>query len=261
MDLGIKGKRALVLGASRGLGAGMARALAAEGCNLFLAARTAERLDERARELSREYGVTVENRPLDLGDLDSVEACARAAGGSGGVDILINTTGGPPPSGALGVTPALWLQQFQSMVLGVIRLTDLLVPAMRERRWGRVVTVTSSGVIQPIPVLAVSNTLRASIVTFMKTLSTEVAADGVTVNVMAPGRIWTERTDEIDAANAKRSGASQEQVRRQSMATIPVGRYGTVEEFAAVACFLASAQASYVTGQVMRVDGGMIRSV
>jgi 3-oxoacyl-[acyl-carrier protein] reductase len=205
--------------------------------------------------------VTVENRPLDLGDLGSVEACAQAAGVSGGVDILINNTGGPPPSGALGVAPELWLQQFQSMVLAVIRVTDLLVPAMREKKWGRVVTVTSSGVIQPIPTLAVSNTLRASIVTFMKTLSAEVAADGVTVNVMAPGRIWTERTDEIDAANAKRTGASQEQVRQQSMTTIPVGRYGKVEEFAAVACFLASARASYVTGQVMRVDGGMIRSV
>lgn len=261
MDLGLQGKRAIVLGASRGLGAGVADALAAEGCDLVLAARRLDRLDEKARELSSAHAIKAESRRLDLGDRVSVEACAKGLTDQGGIDILVNNTGGPPPSGPLGVEPEMWLQQVQSMVLSVIRLTELLVPSMRERKWGRVLTITSSGVVQPIPNLAVSNTLRASLVAFMKTLSAEVAADGVTVNTIAPGRIWTERTDEIDAAGAERAGVSQDEIRARSVATIPVGRYGSVEEFAAVACFLVSARASYVTGQSMRVDGGLIRSI
>jgi 3-oxoacyl-[acyl-carrier protein] reductase len=261
MDLGLRGRRALVTGASRGLGAGIAAALAAEGCDLVLAARSADRLTLLGRQLADAHGVRVESTMVDFGDIVSVEALAEAARRSGAVDILVANTGGPPPTGALGVAAATWQAQFQSMVLGVIRLVDLLVPAMRARGWGRVVTIASSGVIQPIPTLAMSNTLRASVVAFMKTLAGEVAADGVTVNVLAPGRIATERTEELDTTNAARAGVDIEEMRRRSVATIPAGRYGAVEEFASVACFLCGAPASYVTGAIVRVDGGLIRAI
>lgn len=235
--------------------------MAAEGCDLVIGARSADDLATLAGEIAAAHGVNVEPLAIDMGDLASVDGFADAVIAAGGADILVNNGGGPPPSGALGVAPEVWRQQFEAMMLGVIRLTDRLVPGMRERRWGRVLTVASSGVVQPIPTLAISNALRAGVVLFMKTLAGEVAADGVTVNVVAPGRIWTERTDQIDAANADRQGLSQDEIRKRSIATIPVGRYGKVEEFAAVVCFLAGAPAAFVTGHVMRVDGGMIRSV
>jgi len=261
MDLGLKDKRPLVLGASQGIGAGIARALAAEGCNLVLAARDRTRLEALADDLNTRFGVTAEVRDVDFADLAAVESLGEDLADGSDIDILVNNGGGPPPSGALGVDTNVWREQFEAMVLGVVRITGILVTGMRERRWGRILTVASSGVVQPIPTLGISNTLRASLVAYMKTLSAEVAPDGVTVNVLAPGRIWTERADRIDAANARRLGIEVEEARRQSWAIIPMGRYGTVEEFAAVATFLASAPAGYVTGHVMRVDGGLIRSI
>jgi len=261
MDLGLKDKRALVLGASQGIGAGIARALAAEGCDLILGARDRGRLEALAGDLHAQYGISADVRNVDFADLAAVEALGEDVAGAGNVDILINNGGGPPPSGALGVETSVWRAQFEAMVLGVIRITGTLVAGMRQRGWGRILTVASSGVVQPIPTLGISNTLRASLVAYMKTLSAEVAPDGVTVNVLAPGRIWTERTDRIDTANAKRLGIEVEEARRQSWALIPMRRYGTVEEFAAVATFLAGEPAGYVTGHVMRVDGGLIRSI
>jgi 3-oxoacyl-[acyl-carrier protein] reductase len=147
------------------------------------------------------------------------------------------------------------------MVKPLLALTLDLVPDMRKRGWGRVLTVASSGVVQPIPHLPISNSLRSALVGFMKTLAGEVAKDGVTVNVLAPGRIATARTQSIDAAAAARGGKSEQDVARESAATIPAGRYGTVEEFGAVAAFLAGTGASYVTGSIIRIDGGAIRSV
>lgn len=260
MDLGLKGKRALVLGASRGLGRGIALSLAAEGCHLLLAARSAERLDQTA-EVVRALGVTADCHPVDLGDRISVQALIAAAQRGGGVDILIGISGGPPPGGALGLSDELWHQSFDSMAFGLITVTEAMVEGMRARRWGRVITVASSGVIQPIPSLALSNALRAGLVAWSKTLAGELAADGVTVNVLLPGRIATERVGELDAATARRQGIDIDAVRDSSAASIPAGRYGTVEEFAAVATFLASERASYVTGSMVRVDGGLIRSL
>ena len=151
--------------------------------------------------------------------------------------------------------------QFDRMVRPLLALTLDLLPDMRRRGWGRILTIASSGVIQPIPHLPISNSLRSALVGFMKTLAGEAAKDGVTVNVLAPGRIATARTRSIDAATASRSGKTEEDVARESAATIPAGRYGTVEEFGAVAAFLAGAGASYVTGSIIRVDGGAIRSI
>ena len=147
------------------------------------------------------------------------------------------------------------------MVMSLIRIVDALVPMMREKKWGRVITITSSGVIQPIPTLAISNTLRASLVAFSKTLAGEVAADGVTVNVVLPGRIGTERVAELDKAAAERGNLSIEEASAKAAATIPAKRYGKVEEFAAVCTFLASVPAGYVTGSSIRVDGGLIASI
>jgi 3-oxoacyl-[acyl-carrier protein] reductase len=147
------------------------------------------------------------------------------------------------------------------MVLPVIKLSGLVIGGMRERGFGRILIVASSGVIQPIPNLVMSNALRSSLVGWAKTMSTEVAADGVTVNMILPGRIETDRTGELDAANAKKQGKTPEEVAAAARGTIPAGRYGRVQEFADVACFLVSERASYVTGSLVRVDGGAIRSV
>ena len=260
MDLGLRGKRALVMGASRGIGRGIARILAAEGCDIVTAARNIDRLEEDAKAIRAEHGVAVTPRQLDLGDQASVDALAEFLA-TEGVDILINISGGPPPSGALGVSKDQWRSHFESMVLGLITLTEAAIGPMRAKGWGRILTIASSGVVQPIPTLGVSNTLRSSLVAFSKTLAGEVAADGITANVILPGRIDTERVAELDGRAAERDDLPIADVRRKSAAAIPSGRYGTVEEFASTAAFLVSAPAGYVTGHVVRVDGGMIRSI
>jgi len=255
MDLGIAGKRALVLGASRGLGRAIATALAAEGAKVVLAARNRERLAEVAAALKGQ------SEPVDLGDPASVERLAKAVLAGGEVDILINNTGGPQTGSILQVEAEAWRGWYQAMAISAFELTRQLLPPMRDRRWGRIVTVVSSGVEQPIANLGQSNAIRASIVGWAKSLANEVAAEGITVNCVVPGRIQTERVEEIDAANAKRQGVDVATVAAQSRATIPLGRYGTPEEFAAVVAFLASAPAAYVTGSLVRVDGGLIKSI
>lgn len=261
MDLGIKGKVALVTASSSGLGAAIATVLAEEGAAVAITGTNAEKLAATATAI-RAKGGTVISLVWDLGDLTLIEPMiAKVEAELGPIDILVNNTGGPPASPASGQPQDVWLKHFNAMVLSVIAITDRVLPGMKARQWGRIITSTSMGVVVPIPNLGMSNTLRASLVGWSKTLSREVAKEGITVNVMAPGRILTDRTRALDAGAAKREGKSVEEVSAASAAQIPMGRYGDTREFADVAAFLASTRASYVTGSVIRVDGGVIPNV
>ncbi len=262
MDLKLKGKKALVFGGSKGIGRGIADALAGEGVDVALVARSRETLDRSAAEINARGGGRAIGIPADLFNWATVEAAVNSAIGQlGPIDILINNSGGPPPSGALGVKPEVWEDQFRAMVLALIRITEMVIGGMRERKFGRILNVASFSVIEPIPHLGISNSLRAAVVGWAKTLATEVARDGVTVNTLLPGTIATDRLIQLNRAAAERSGTSPEEAIKRAGAAVPVGRLGTVEEFGAVAAFLASPLASYVTGSMIRVDGGLVRSV
>ncbi|HLP22483.1 MAG TPA: SDR family oxidoreductase [Microbacteriaceae bacterium] len=261
MELGIRGKVALVLGASGGLGGGAARALAAEGVVVVCAGRDRGRLDGIVAEIVHAGGVAHAVQ-LDLADRSRIDAVVTDIEERiGGIDILVNVSGGPAPSGVAAQPLDTWTEQFNSMVLAIIALTDRVLPGMRERRWGRIITNTSSGPIAPIANLGLSNTLRSSLHGWSKSLANEVAREGVTSNVVVPGRIHTARIDALNARAAEQSGRPLDEVAEAFAQEIPTGRYGTVDEYGAVVAFLASVQASYITGSQIRVDGGLIPSV
>ena len=262
MDLGIAGKRALVLASSRGLGKGIAVALAREGAHVLLCGRSAETLKANYDAINAEGPGRADWVQADLGEADFVETIVGAVREKlGGVDILVNNSGGPTPGSTEDMSEDKLVAYFQAMVLRLITLTNRLLPGMKEQRWGRILTVASSGVIEPIPGLALSNTLRPALAGWSKTLATEVAEHGITSNMLLPGSIFTDRLKSLDAAAAERSGRPVDEVRAASEKAIPARRYGSVEEFAATAAFLCSAPASYVTGSIVRCDGGAARSV
>lgn len=262
MDLGITGKRALVLASSRGLGKGIAVALAREGAHVLLCGRSAETLAANCAAINAEGPGRADWVEADLGADSFVETVVRAVAEKlGGIDILVNNSGGPTPGSTEDMSEEKLTIYFQSMVLRLITLTNRLLPGMKEQRWGRILTVASSGVIEPISGLALSNTLRPALAGWSKTLASEVAQYGVTSNMLLPGSIFTDRLKSLDAAAAERSGRSVEEVKTASEKAIPARRYGTVEEFAATAAFLCSAPASYVTGSLVRCDGGAAHSV
>ena len=261
MDLGIAGRTALVLGGGGGLGRAIAVALAREGANVALGDVNAQALTQ-----SSEAVAAAGRAPLTIGwDLADHAGFDRHFGAIeaafGPVDILINNTGGPPPTAAAGQDPSLWLKSFQEMVLSVIAITDRALPGMRSRKWGRIVTSTSSGVVAPIANLGISNALRLSLVGWSKTLAREVGGDGITANIVLPGRVATPRIAFLDEQKAKREGRQVDEIAAESTSSIPLGRYGTPAEYADVVAFLASERASYVTGSVIRVDGGLIASI
>ena len=263
MDLGLSGKRALICGGSSGLGRAVATALVAEGAHVALLSRDAAKLQAVADELNAMGPGRAVIAPADLADhaslLTAVDVAEAALGGP--IEILLNNTGGPPPSGVSGLEPDLWRAQFEAMVLSIFRLTDRVLPGMKAMGWGRLLNVASITVVEPVASLGVSNTLRASDTAWAKTLAGEVAPHGITVNTLLPGRIDTPRIERLDAARAAAHGITPEQARAEATAGIPVGRLGTPEEFGAVAAFLASPQAAYVTGSLIRLDGGAVRAI
>ncbi len=262
MDLGLKDKRALVLASSRGIGYGIAEALAAEGARLVMCSRDAGSIAEAAARLEAAHGVTAKGVACDISDAAQINTLADTAlAEMGGVDILVGNYGGPPPGPISQVKLEDWQGHFQTMVLSIIGLTQRVLPPMRTRGWGRILIVGSSGVKQPIPHLGISNTLRSALLAWAKTLSMEVDADGVPVNAILPGRNRTERTLSLDKAAAERTGRTYDEVLAEGMKSIPAGRQGEASVFGSMAAFLASDQASYITCSAIAVDGGAIKQM
>jgi 3-oxoacyl-[acyl-carrier protein] reductase len=254
MDLGINGKVAVVAAASQGLGKACAQALAKEGARVAILSRRQEELDKTAREIGAELPLACN---LAIGD-DIEAAIAKVKQKLGPVAILVNNCGGPPAGTFATITEQQWAESFEQVFLSALRLTRAVLPMMREARWGRIVNIVSSSVEQPIAGLIVSNALRPAIAGWAKTLSAEVAADNILVTCAAPGRILTARTDSLDRAMSEKLNRPIEQIRSERVVAVPLKRYGTPEEFGAAVAFLASDRASYLTGSLLRVDGGAV---
>lgn len=260
MNLALNDKIALVLGGGGGIGRAIAVSLAAEGTRVAVADINEEALCATVDAVQRAGSQAIALK-WDLSDLSVIDTnIQKIESELGAIDILVNNTGGPPPTPAADQDPELWQSSFQSMVLSVIKITDRLLPGMRAKKWGRIITSASSGVVAPIPNLAISNALRMSLVGWSKSLAREVAKDGITANIIVPGRIATDRIKFLDQAKAQRETRLLEEVVAESTSAIPAGRYGEPSEYANVVTFLASAAASYMTGAIVRVDGGLIAS-
>jgi 3-oxoacyl-[acyl-carrier protein] reductase len=261
MDLGIKGKTALVLGAGGGLGGAIARTLAVEGSQVAVADINKEAALKTVADITSAGGRAVA-LVWDLSDLSIIsQKLAQIEAAFGTVDILVNITGGPPPTLVSGQPVESWRKYFDDMVLSIIAITDAVLPGMKAKGWGRIITSTSSGVVAPIANLGLSNALRMSLLGWSKTLAGEVGRDGITANIVLPGRVATQRIAFLDDQKAKREGKTVADISAASTASIPVGRYGDPQEYADVVAFVASARASYLTGSVIRVDGGLLASV
>jgi 3-oxoacyl-[acyl-carrier protein] reductase len=259
MDLGITGRVALVAGATGGIGHAVARALSAEGARVVLSGRRGDLAARQADELGSSTGADTLGVTLDLTDPDSISAAVEQSRRAfGAIDILVVNGGGPPPSTAVGLGPDTTGPASVLLLDGPLRLIGQCLPGMRDREWGRIVAIGSSAVQAPIPGLTTSAMYRSALASYLKLLSREVAADGVTVNMVLPGRIDTERVAQLDAGKADKQGVPATEVRRASEATIPTGRYGEPPEIAAAVTFFCGAPASFITGEQLRVDGGMV---
>jgi 3-oxoacyl-[acyl-carrier protein] reductase len=249
MDLGLEGRVALVMGASRGIGRGIAAVLAREGARVAIVSRSLARLEEAAAEV----GDSATPFVADASDTDRLAALpAEVADSLGPIDILVANTGGPPFGGALDHDLDEWHDAYRSLVLAPRIFAGAVVPGMRERGWGRIVNVGSNTTREPNPALNLSNAHRMAAVGFLKTLAGEVAADGITVNTVATGRFATERLAD--------AGGSLEQAEAAARTEVPAGRLGTPEEYGDLVAFLCSDRAAYITGTVIPIDGGLLRS-
>jgi 3-oxoacyl-[acyl-carrier protein] reductase len=258
MDLGLKGKTALVTAASKGLGKASAMGLAAEGVNVAICARTERDIKSAAEEIRTKTGGEALAVACDVTDAAQVsELVARTIERFGSVDILVANAGGPPRGYFDEATDDQWVQAFELSLLSTVRLIRMVLPSMRKRRWGRILTIQSSSVKQPIPGLLLSNAIRPGVAGMIKTLAGELGKDNILVNTLCPGRIMTDRF----IAGHKQAGRTVDDYLAHHSADIPLGRIGTPEEFAHMVVFLASERASYITGVAVQVDGGLIRGI
>ena len=261
MNEALAGRTALVLGGSRGLGFGVAEALSRAGASVILVGRDDVALHAAEKRI-RSSGGNAAIFTADLSDGESIERLLQdVERHAGKIDIVLLNGGGPPPFNASIAAPEIWREQFSAMVLNQIKVATFFLPAMRSRRWGRIIVVSSTSIREPIAGLTASNALRAALAGWAKTLAGEVAADGVTVNLLLPGRFATERTEKFDAMDAADRGVEPSVIAAESQSEIPTKRYGTPAEFGAVAAFLASEGGAYVTGVALPVDGGLSRSI
>jgi 3-oxoacyl-[acyl-carrier protein] reductase len=262
VNLGLRGKVALVAAASRGLGRAVADELAAEGADLVICARESGALTRTAEEIAAATGVTVLAETADVADPAAVERLVgRGTERFGRIDILVTNAGGPPAGAFEALTQDMWEAASRLTLGSVVTLARAVLPGMKDRRWGRIINITSIAVKQPVDYLMLSNSLRAAVTGFARTLATEVASFGVTVNNALPGYTRTERVEQLARASEARGGPTADIVRRGWEAQIPMGRLGEAREFAALVAFLASERASYITGTSIAVDGGWIRSL
>jgi 3-oxoacyl-[acyl-carrier protein] reductase len=262
VDLGLKGKVAMVAGASRGLGYAVARRLAAEGARVSILSRREEDVAAAARRIQEETGAEVLAVPGSVTSVSDLEAWqARTRERFDGVDLLLTNSGGPPPGGALSFDDAAWQAGFELLLLSAVRMARLVVPSMKARGGGAILMATSSSVKEPLPNLTLSTVLRAGVSALAKSLALELAPEKIRVNQIVPGRIETDRVRQMDVVNGTRLGISAEEARARSTATIPLARYGAPDEFGAAAAFLLSDAASYITGATLQVDGGLLRTI
>jgi 3-oxoacyl-[acyl-carrier protein] reductase len=258
MDLGLKGKVAMVAGASRGLGFAVAKALADEGARVSMASR-----DEAAiRAAAQRIGGEAMGTPVDVRSADAIREWAAATEKRyGGIDLLFTNSGGPPAGATLSFDDHAWQDAADLLLFSTLRMIRAAVPSMKTRGGGAILVSTSSSVKEPVQNLGLSTVLRASVSALAKTLALELAPDRIRVNQIIPGRIDTDRVRQLDEINAKKQGVSADEAKRRAMGAIPMGRYGEIEEFGRVGAFLLSDAAAYMTGATVQVDGGLIRSV
>ncbi|TFJ94194.1 SDR family oxidoreductase [Lentibacillus salicampi] len=263
MNLGLKGKSVLVLASSKGLGKATALEFAAEGANVFLASRNEEALGQTVKEIQEKTGnPNVAYSVCDITRAGAIkQLVADASAEHGTVDVLINNAGGPPAGTFDDVNDDAWQHAFELNLLSFVRAIREVLPGMRENGGGHILNFASSSIKQPIDGLILSNTFRAGITGLSKSLSQELAEDNILINTIGPGRIGTDRVDHLDSVQAEKRGIPIDEVKEEAEKKIPIGRYGEPEEFARIAVFLCSGANTYVTGQSLLVDGGMVKAL
>ncbi len=262
MDLGIRGKTALVAASSKGIGKACALGLAAEGCRIICCARNAGDLNATVAEIKTSTGVDAVGFTVDLRKPEEILHFAEQARTAfGPIDILVSNSGGPTPGTFVNLTESDWEAAYHSTLMCNVRLIQAILPDMQAKKWGRIINITSVSVKQPIDGLLLSNTFRAGVVGMAKTLANEVGQMNITVNTVAPGYTLTDRLDELFTVRAKNAGKSKQEVMEQLAQTVPLRRFAVPEEVAALVVFLASERAGYMTGTVIPVDGGVIKGI
>ena len=262
MDMGLKGVGALVAASSEGLGKAIALGLAREGASVLICARRADLLQAAAEEIRTETGADVLAVPCDVSDPEvPASLVEQAVARFGRLDVLVNNAGGPPSGDFTKHDDAAWQRAFETNLMSAVRFIRAALPHLRAGGRGRIINITSTAVKQPIDGLILSNAIRTGVIGLARTLAVELAPDGITINNIAPGKIDTTRIQQLDRARAAALNITEEEARALQMAQVPMGRYGTAEEVANLAVFLASSGAGYITGTTTQVDGGLVRGL